>query len=82
MDALEGGARELEFETVGGKGLVRYQVASREGEEGVRYYILKEINPLDRIRKEMTRDIMKISGCCKQNIAQMESLDSKYSRKN
>ena len=81
VDALERGARELEFETVGDKGLVRYQVVSREGEEGVRYYILKEINPLDRIRKEMTREIMKISGCCKHNIAQMESLGEKYSRK-
>jgi hypothetical protein len=81
LDALEGGARELEFKSVCGRCLVRFQVVSREGDKGVRYYILKEINPLERIRKEMTREIMKISGCCKHNIAQMESLGEKYSRK-
>ena len=37
-----------------------------------------EIKPLDRIRKEMTKEIMKISGCCKYNLAHMESLGTKY----
>ena len=81
LDALQEGSRELEFESVGGRGLVRYEVASREGEEGVRYYVLKEIKSQDRIRRELTREIMKIFGCCKYNIAQMESLGIKYARK-
>jgi hypothetical protein len=81
LDALQEGARELEFERVGGRDLVRYEVACREGEEGVRYYILKEIKSQERIRKELTREIMKISGCCKYNLAQMESLGMKYARK-
>jgi hypothetical protein len=48
---------------------VSYELACREGEEGFRYYILKEIKSHERIRKELTREIMKISGCCKYNLA-------------